>query len=256
MRTNTAILMLIFIALGTVAHGAKTSVKVMTQTPAAVSEGSEEVRVVLSFDIYRIGGDISGETSLTDFVWPNSDAQADSIKKGFRFFTIADLKIAGIEFKAGQDGWTWNGERVPTGTERVSLLSTPKVMARAGQRFELQVGPTEAVAYFEKRPDGLFELKAIDTELGLIVMATAKEGGEDRILLEDFRIELRSIEGREPIDGVPLDVGAPRIEVERYTATLSLRAGRDYGVQIRTGKRFGGGFLLVRMRADLAGAEG
>jgi hypothetical protein len=243
----------ICIALGTAVYGTENERRVGPRTSTGATAASPELQAVLSFEVYRILGDISGDLSLTDSVWPNSDARADSIRKGFTFFTVADLEIAGVEFNAGGDGWTWNGGRKPPGTERILLLSSPVVIARFRERFELRIGTDQPVAYFEKRPDGLFELKTTDVELGLTVTATAKDGGENRIVLEGLQIEFRSIQGREPIDGVPLDVGAPKIEAEEYTATVSLRAGKDYGLQIRTE---GKGVLLIRMRADLARAKG
>jgi len=87
----------------------------------------------------------------------------------------------------------------------------------------------------ERRPDGLFELKEITFRdaakmPGLSLSAKLDREGEDRIVIRDLSLQLRTVGKRKPIEGVGLDVGEPVLPVREQTVTIAVRPGRDESI--------------------------
>jgi len=198
-----------------------------------------------------VRGDISGETSLTEDMSPGIEGQELGAKKGpFTFFTIAKLTVDGVEFRADENGWTWDGKDHPPSGKRVELIARPKVITLLNDpnnACKILIQSEQPIEYFEKRPDGLFELRRDDEQIGLSLAFSVAEGKSGRVVLRDLTIGLRSVEGRSPIEGVTLDVGRPIVRARKSKMTISVKTGRDYGVCLRTE---GYGNLYIRLRVS------
>ena len=230
--------------------------------PADPALSPKEVKslVYFKFALYRVSGDISGKTSLTDNIWegievgggPEKTIRQESpfertITSGrFIFFTLADLNVAGVKLKADGADWLWNGEKNPPPEGGVQNISQPTVTAVAGRPFAIDVSSDTPIEYFERRADGLFELKRLEENAGFSIATTPEPGESNRIVLKDFKIALRSIARRVPIAGVSLDVGRPVVETWEQRTTLAVKSGTDYGMQIASQ---GYGSLILRFRA-------
>lgn len=193
-------------------------------------------------------------------------------------FTEADLMVAGIRFHADERGWTWDGKPSPPPGGKVEVLAAPKVVLIPGNSFVIGIDPQQPVQYFERRPDGLFELKTLNEQTGLTIsaivekipsggtvvqdfdgdgdadvyIANARHSAPDRIVLRNLTIALRSIHKRLPIEGVNLDVGLPEFGSREIKTNVSLQPDRDYGIQLATE---GQGFLIFRLRVRHMGPE-
>ncbi len=213
---------------------------------------AEQEQVQIQFEIFRISGDISGGTSLTDNVWRELEGSNPSSKKfPFSVFTIADQKLGGVKFETGKEGWLWDGKKDPPAGSRVTKVAAPRIAVVYGQTFQLSVSsqPTQPVQYFERRSDGLFELKTLKDKLGLSLSGiVTKSGDEGRVVFKDLAFTVRVIEKRKPLNGVSLDVGKPDLNVKNVKTTLSLKTAYDYGMYVWI--RDGRGFLLCRIRAE------
>ncbi len=217
-----------------------------TLVPAASPGDEEQPQIEVEFEVYRVSGDISGDTSLTDNISPQVEGQEFGAKKGpFTFFTLAKLTIAGLEFRADEKGWTWNGKNRPSRDKKVALIASPKLRVLLDQPFQVAVGSEQPIEYFEKRPDGFFELKKLYLPTGLTVAAKIQQAESDRVVLSDLTIVLQSVEGRQPIEGVSLDVGQPTVKTSESKLSISVKVNRDYGILLRTE---GYGTLLIRLR--------
>jgi hypothetical protein len=208
--------------------------------------GKEKV-ITTEVDVYRIRGNISGETSLTDNIWEGLSEDSPRARKGsFTFFTLANLAVANVKLEAREDGWTWDGKSEPPKGGKIDVLARPRFSSARGERFTATIGSQEPLQYFEKRPDGLFELKTWDTLLGISLKAMMDEGGSGRLVVRNLKIAGNLVTKRRPIEGVTLDVGAPIIE--EYETTVSLKPDRYYGIELITE---GQGFLLIRLRVSV-----
>jgi len=217
----------------------------------SASRAAEEAQWLIEIEIFRVSADISGSTSLTDAVWGElRGANPLAGDYPFRVFTVADQKIGGVRFQTGEKGWTWDEKKDPPAGRGVEKVAAPKIKVLDGQRFELRISSEQPIAYLEKRPDGLLELKTAKENPGLSLGGTVRTMGEERVVLEDLSFVSRFVEKRKPIEGVPLDVGEPVFVVRDTKTTLSLAHGRDYGLDIRIND--GRGLLRCRLRVSAA----
>jgi hypothetical protein len=215
--------------------------------PALTGVPPRPGQALLQLDVYRVLGSVSGEMSRTDYLW--AGIPGGEPKEGpFSFFNLASLTLAGVKFVADDSGWTWDGKERPPSGKGVEMISSPKVIVLLGESFEIAIGSQQPIEYFEKRPDGLFELKRLHEETGLTISSHVSKGESGRIVLRDLTILLRSIEAREPVEGVSLDVGRPKVKARQYKVTIAVNQGRPCGIMLGTD---GYGFLLVRLRVNL-----
>jgi len=235
-------------------------------------------QVLVEFQLARVQGDVSGETSLTDNlgvlllglvkgdtssetlladnVLENVEGEQRNATRGpFTFFVTANLHLGGrgllekgVRLEANDTTWTWDGKPNPPAGKRVTVVCAPRVLVIAGESFKIEVGSVTPVQYFEKRPDGLFELRTADEVAGLILSGTPQTTQSGRIILRDLSIQLRTVEGRAPIEGVFLDVGKPQVKLRGHKTTLALKPDRYYGAMVSIE---GEGFFILRLRAKL-----
>ncbi len=208
--------------------------------------------VEIEFEIYKVMGDISGETSLTDNIWEGLNKSKEEMKakyKDFTFFVLADLTVGGIQLKANETEWTWDGKEQPPKNNHCTLISKPHVLIPPNESFTIEIGEkVPAMQWYEKRPDGLFELKTTAIETGMKISSRIEKGPSNRIVLKDFQFEMSSIDLREKIEGVDLDVGKPVITKRAVSTDLAIKPDCYYGIMIHTKGR---GTLIMKICARL-----
>jgi hypothetical protein len=216
--------------------------------PAATASDANTVGI--RFWLYRIRGDISGDTSLTENVQAGIDDKKPTAKlDSVSLFTLAKLTLAGVRLQADQNGWKWDGKDEPPGGSRVEQIAAPRILLNMPNTFFIQIGSDSPIQYLRKRSDGLFELAQVSQPAGLKVTARVEKGkgGADTIVLSDFSIETSLVEKRKPIEGVALDVGEPVLKVNESRLTIAVKPNQDYGILSSTE---GVGSLLMRLRLD------
>ena len=106
-------------------------------------------QVVVDLRIYRVRGEISGEASFADN--PSAEQnkrQTEAMPGSFSslsVFTKADLMVAGVQFRADERGWTWNGQPTPPSGSRIEILASPKVILVPGNSFMVGIDPQQPV---------------------------------------------------------------------------------------------------------------
>ena len=224
--------------------------------PRAVSDRPTSDQILISIRIYRLEGNISGETSLTDYLWEGLDGGTTGATQGpLSFFVLANLTIGNIsssvKIVANEKTWTWDGQDKPPKGGKVSELAAPKIMVLPGQAFQLHVGAQVPVEYFEKQADGRFELKKIYESTGLATSGTAELLPTGRIKLRDLTFQSRTIEKRDRIEDVSLDVGRPHIRTQTHQTTICVKPDCDYGIMFHFE---GEGSMIYRLRASVVAA--
>ena len=219
--------------------------------PLPAASSSDQEQFLLELAVYRVRGNISVKTLTVESVPPKVEGERAGLMAGSLVFVApTNFTIAGMELRADENGWTWDGKKQPPSDTRVEIIASPRVMVCSNNSFEISVGSQQPLEYLEKRPDGLFELKRLDEETGLTIKANVAEGDRDNIILRDLTIWLRSIEGREPIEGVSLDVGRPIVGLRELLTTIAVHPGRDFGILL--GPKASGS-LLVRAKVTPVG---
>jgi hypothetical protein len=224
--------------------------------PAVASDRPASDQILISIRVYRLEGNISGETSLTDNVWEGTESETAGATKGpLTFFVLAKLTIGNIfssvTLVANEKAWTWDGQDKPPKGGRVAELASPKIMVLPGQTYQMHLGAQVPVEYFEKQADGRFELKKLYELTGLVTSGTAELLPTGRIKLRDLTFQWRTIEKRDRMEGVSLDVGRPHIRTQTHQTTISVKPDCDYGIMFHFE---GEGSMIYRLRASVVAA--
>ena len=205
--------------------------------------------------LYRVTGEIRGEMVPEPPVL--EPGTTPSFAEGFFPFESAKLMIGDRLFVADGESWAWDGKPLRPGqagradrattagmteasdnernetTSEMKLLASPRIVIRSGDPGTLFVGSHHPVAYYEPRPDGLFERKVDYTELGIKVTLKLRKDKPGIVMLEELRIELSSVVGRQPLPNSELKEGPPIIELREYSLQLPIRQDKDYGILIK-----------------------
>jgi hypothetical protein len=212
--------------------------------PAASTSGTNQEQVLLEFDVYRICGNISFESEYLEV----TKAGKEGVAKELMSFTRAKLTVAGVELLADEGGWTWVGKDRPPEGSRIEVIASPKLLVLFDQSFVVEIGSEQPIEYFEKRPDGLFELKKLHEKTGFTLSGKVERPGGEQIILRDLTIRLQSVEKRQPIEGASLDVGYPIVRTHESITTVAVKPGGYHGMLLGSE---GYGSLLLRLRACL-----
>jgi hypothetical protein len=215
--------------------------------------------LLIQTEIYRIKGDVSGDTSLTDDIWGGSDVTTAS-NPNLVIFTVADLEMADRHLSLDERGWRWDvshgysefparGRRARS--SGVLEISQPRMMLNLGQEGRIFIGSEMPLEYFERRADGLYEHKLRYEETGLSVKVTARDAHDGRILLDDLSIVSSIVGERKPLEGTGMNIGEPIIDRQEFKTDIHATSGRDYGMLLYP--KDGQGALLVRLRVHRGG---
>jgi Flp pilus assembly secretin CpaC len=111
----------------------------------------------------------------------------------------------------------------------VEVLSRPTVRAIIGQSATVFVGQTLAgIPYLVRTGPKSFELREteVKSELGFGVELTPNDDEQaERIELSPLKIFTKTIDGREPIAGLDLDVGKPILSTRTLETSITLTNG-------------------------------
>jgi hypothetical protein len=192
---------------------------------------------------YRIAASISGDTSLTEDVGLRDSAgQTTATTDRITFFTLADMVIGGTSFSLDEQGARWNNELSPPPDSDITELATPKIAVWAGQPWQIRIGGTENYQYMQRIEDERFQLREIELETGLELAGRLEQGGGGAALFDPLTLTLRSIQGREPLLGVTLNIGKPVVTSDEVTHAIRMMIGRPYGMFWHTRQ---GSLLLI-----------
>jgi len=181
-------------------------------------------------------------------VAPNAgirDIVAESTSRSAGGEHIQPWQILSVPGTLRFDHWT----QVPTseefawtsatlGTRKFSLISSPTMICRAGQKGSLSIGST--AQYFEKQADGSFRLHELpqDSRRGphpdsphytLTLLARPDDTTPGGIAVT-FASDILVLASREKIPGVDLDVGKPILATIKDEQTFTARSGAWTGL--------------------------
>ncbi len=224
---------------------------------AAGAQAKEENQIRVQIQIFRLTGTLPARTSADEKIW-TTDEPPEKLKNKVTVFSKGRFEVDKdrLEFKDGK--CFWNKTEIPiTDPKKLNLpadqikwVGSPEIVMRERGAGSFKVESNQPIQYFEKRGDGLFELKEVELPTGLDIEITEADESVKHgyIMLTDIIIRMRSVERREKVEGVNLPVGFPILGEEEYVFYFRLRPGKDYGVLIRP--EHGQGGLLLRLRTS------
>ncbi len=207
---------------------------------------SRQKTYVVEWRITQLNASISGKTSLTEDVGLRDEqGQLIAMSGPSTFFTQAELTIGDMAFKFDQNGEHWDGQKMPTHFDQAKVLTTPMVVTLPDHESAIFVGGTEAFQYMQRQADGRFTLDSVALEVGIKIEFKVIPEKDKWVKLSPLKIQVCSVQDREPIDGVDLNIGKPIVTKEESELDLMVETGRPYGIQWLT---HGRGVLLITLK--------
>lgn len=99
-------------------------------------------------------------------------------------------------------------------------IAAPRLICLSGQQAQMRVGAQ--IAYLDRREDGSLVVKHLEEAEGLDVEVTVGEVTKSAVELKSLSVKLTRVVGREPIEGVPFDVGRPILKTLAVTLAFRL----------------------------------
>jgi hypothetical protein len=140
----------------------------------------------------------------------------------------------------------------------VTVLAAPKLAVVARQSAVLQIQSQQIFTYLEPLGEGTFKAKHTDPmELGIkfVLGVQPVEGDKRAIEVSPLEIQLAVLDGREPVDGLDLDVGKPIVATRSLKTTAKMKLGVTRMIPIPSGPKTQAALLLRINRIDPAGLE-
>ena len=225
------------------------------KAPYADAREKNQIRVQCQF--FKFYGTFPGTTSAKEKIW-TTDEPPEKLKNRVTVFSQGEFELGENKLTFKEGLCFWNKTEIPlTNPKKLNLpedqirwIDSPEIVLYEHSSGSFNLASKQPIQYFEKREDGLFELKEIELPTGLHIKITDADESEEHgyIDLTDIKIRMRSVERREKIEGVNLSVGRPIPGEQKYVFRFRLRPGKDYGILIRPKRGLGG--LLIRLRVS------
>ncbi len=100
------------------------------------------------------------------------------------------------------------------------IVTAPRLAVEVGQVGQVSIG--EPLSYMEQRDDGCLTVKESDAVEGAGVKLKVEWAREANIRFSEIELEVSRLAGRQPIAGVPFEVGRPIIDTRRTSLGLTL----------------------------------
>ncbi len=148
---------------------------------------------------------------------------ADGIRWKPPIFYLGDEGEVRIGDQTWRLGAALEGEPADDDAAPFTVLSAPSLICAADQATTLTIG--EPTPYLVLGPDGALRLDDGEAEIeGVTIAVTPTIEDSGMIEISPIVVDLRRLAGREPIPGVPFDVGRPIFETHSSSRTIRLAA--------------------------------
>lgn len=145
---------------------------------------------------------------------------------------------------ASLDWWTEGSQM-----EGVRRIAAPRLMVLEKSLANVRIGATRELTYLSPLGGGKFQAEKYTTkELGMDFRLQAQpvDGDDESVELSPLEIQLTSLDGREPVTGLDLDVGKPIVTTRSLSTTARVKLGETHEVHLPTA-RHAHGLLLLRV---------
>ena len=117
----------------------------------------------------------------------------------------------------------------------------------------MQIQTSSSLFYLEPLGDGKYQAKStVAEELGMKVTLAVQpvEGDDTCVELSPLEIQITALDGREPVEGLDLDVGKPIISTRSLKTTAKMKLGATRMIAIPSGPKTQAALLLRVKRAS------
>jgi hypothetical protein len=223
----------------------------------SVAMAEEQPRFRLYCQVFRVASQTPQDVQLSEPVWVGKPDVWEKMKASVTLFNKASFKFGADTLAVNGKTISWNKTRLNfDGNDKARGVTEGLIKPVYSTEVALQRGKTGSVfiaakqpfEYFERREDGLFELKEIELPAGLDLEVKPREQDDKTILLSNVTIRLRTVTERETIPGVKLPVGRPVLQTEEFKLCLKVKEKGCYWIQVKP--QNGDGSLLISIEAQ------
>jgi hypothetical protein len=223
---------------------------------AAAANAEEQPRFRLHCQVFRVASLTPQDVHLGEHVWMGKPEAWEKIKDSVTLFNQAAFRFGADTLAINGETMRWNKERLDfDGKDKargvaeglIKLIYSTEVELQRGKTGSVFIAAKQPFEYFERREDGLFELREIELPAGLDLEVKPRDDTDKSILLPNVTIRLRTVTEREPIHGVNLPVGRPVLQTEEFKLSLKVRDKGFYWIQVKP--QNGDGSLLISLQA-------
>ncbi len=136
----------------------------------------------------------------------------------------------------------------------VTTVVVPKLRSFAKQSVTMQMQTFSGLPYLEPLGDGKYQAKStVVQELGMKVIVAVQpiEGDDAFVELSPLEIQITALDGREPLEGLNLDVGKPIISTRSLKTTAKMKLGATRMIAMPSGPKTQAAMLLRVNRASI-----
>jgi hypothetical protein len=152
------------------------------------------------------------------------------------------LKEAGFSALGRAEGKRLDTELIEFGPGRLELLkqnadsldvlSAPTIRMVVGQTSSIEVSSGDLqLPYFVRTGEKTFALtySTADTRLGIRIQLGVRpvRGQDDKLSVSPIKISMTTLDGREPVDGVDLDIGKPIFSTRTLETSMTVVNGAE-----------------------------
>lgn len=211
------------------------------------AEDSKKPPIEHELQVFRLSGTFKIKTTLSPWIWGEGDGRKSDKRDLVNNQDVVTLFDEG-KFSWGRDhlelhdnGCFWNsrklnfneGNRPQLPEDKLRLISYHSLVRPLETLIRLKIASDSPFQYMERQSDGLFALKETSLPVGMDVEIRAEQRDEGGLRVAYLELELRSVGSREPIDGVTLPIGKPKMKEWEYVLRFNVMPQRGYGVLIR-----------------------
>ena len=136
----------------------------------------------------------------------------------------------------------------------ITTLAAPRMTLFTKQSATIQMQTSSVLPHLEPLGDGKYQAKySVAQDLGMkITLAVQPVDGDDAsVELSPLEIHITALDGREPVEGLDLEVGKPIISTRSLKTTAKMKLGATRLIAIPSGPKTQAALLLRVKRANV-----
>lgn len=130
-------------------------------------------------------------------------------------------------------------------TDGVKVLASPIFLIVPNRIATVNAKSPRKIQYLKQIKTGVFTLEEEKVTTGVTIKAAVQDAGKGKFRLKPLSVSVTAIKGREPIEGVKLDVGKPIVTTTSIQTSLAGKLGKASVISIDSPR---GGRVLISVK--------
>ncbi|MFH1745536.1 MAG: hypothetical protein ABIG44_00680 [Planctomycetota bacterium] len=195
-------------------------------TTVGIADEPDKPLVMVEMRIIQL----AGPQATADSVWTTAPAGLKDSKKAVEPKVLATMDNglsvgvapANVALRLGGQVWLPAAESsdTPSSTSIWKTLTAPRLLCCVGQEANISIG--QRVAYMVPRADGAFTLEHTEEAEGIAIDVLPEAANDKIVSLKKVRMRITRVVSRQPVAGLPFEVGRPVLHTVEASTALRL----------------------------------